>query len=276
MEWSADIGSYNGTAQIRWLKNNIVAGSPLTPYYSSETVLGDPRATSNCVYQATDSVTYNITSQDAFRTADIRLHFQCYVYIPGSMDWENQHSEGDSSADDTDGVNKDIRSTGTVTIEVFGGAVGGVVALAVVITAPTYDHLTSREQTEYTDIGMTAVGNSGAGSLQNQSTSYERLHTREKAVYTELGSAFPESKTQYVNQQTDPPAEGSNYEVPENQESSNEQRDYENETNPKKTQASTYEHVYTAPLGHQYTALGMYMSIVNWIKVVSITVKKCQ
>ncbi|XP_052806564.1 uncharacterized protein LOC128235809 [Mya arenaria] len=202
---------------------------------------------------------------------------------------------GDSS--DTEGVNKESMSKGTVTIEVFVGAVGGAVALAVVViaifvvsrryrlpcrhtsdntkrtkihrsnpvfvrqTAPTYDHLTSREQTEYTEIGMTAVGNSGAGSQHNQSTSYERLHTREKAVYTEIGSAFPESKTQYVNQQTDSPAAGSNYEVPENQESSNEPRDYENETNPKKTQASTYEHVYTTPLKHQYTALVQGMSV---------------
>ncbi|WAR05512.1 hypothetical protein MAR_020881 [Mya arenaria] len=200
MECSADIGSYNGTAQIRWLKNNIVAGSPLAQYYSSETVLDDPRATSNC---------------DAFRTADNRLHFQCYVYIPGSMDWEspeNQHSVGDSSADDTDGVNKDIKSTGTVTIEVFWGAAGGVVALAVVIvaivfinrryrlpdktkhtkiirsnpvfvrqTAPTYDHLTSREQTEYTEIVL-AVYKTKAPRMS--------VFTPEKKPYTQSWEVF--------------------------------------------------------------------------------------
>ncbi|XP_052803195.1 uncharacterized protein LOC128233527 isoform X2 [Mya arenaria] len=144
------------------------------------------------------------------------------------MDWEspeNQrqnfvfivYSVGDSSADDTDGVNKDIKSTGTVTIEVFWGAAGGVVALAVVIvaivfinrryrlpgrhtsdktkhtkiirsnpvfvrqTAPTYDHLTSREQTEYTEIVL-AVYKTKAPRMS--------VFTPEKKPYTQSWEVF--------------------------------------------------------------------------------------
>ncbi|WAR05874.1 hypothetical protein MAR_021243, partial [Mya arenaria] len=87
MECSANIGSYNGTAQIRWLKSNFVPGSPLAPYYSPDAVIGDAQALGNCVYQQTDSVTYNMTAQDAGRTADNRLHFQCYVDISGNPNW---------------------------------------------------------------------------------------------------------------------------------------------------------------------------------------------
>ncbi|XP_052803071.1 uncharacterized protein LOC128233436 isoform X2 [Mya arenaria] len=178
-------------------------------------------------------------------------------------------------------------STGTVTSGVFGGVVGGVVALAVVVvavliisrkyrisclkpsdserntkiqsnpvfetqTASPYEHLNTREKTEYTEIGMTAVGQSGVGSPNNETSSYERLHTRENAAFTELGVSPPESQTQFESQQTDSHTASSNYEVPDNQEPSKEPKDYGNGTNPKKTQASTY----TAPLEHQYTALG--------------------
>ncbi|WAR05935.1 hypothetical protein MAR_021304, partial [Mya arenaria] len=87
IECSANIGSYNGTAQIRWLKSNIVSGRPLAPYYSLDAVLGIPQSMGNCVYKQTDSVTYNMTAQDATRMADNRLYFQCYVYIPG-ISWE--------------------------------------------------------------------------------------------------------------------------------------------------------------------------------------------
>ncbi|WAR05933.1 hypothetical protein MAR_021331, partial [Mya arenaria] len=134
MECSANIGSYNGTAQIRWLKSNLVSGSPLAPYFSPDTELGDLQSTGNCVYQQTDSVTYNMTAQDAGRIAENRLHFQCYVYIP-SLYWETPddqrgnfkfivYSRGKTSHDDT---NVESSSTGTV--------IGGVVALAVIVVA---------------------------------------------------------------------------------------------------------------------------------------------
>ncbi|WAR05960.1 hypothetical protein MAR_021329 [Mya arenaria] len=142
-------------------------------------------------------------------------------------------------------------STGTVTSGVFGGVVGGVVALAVVVvavliisrkyrisclkpsdserntkiqsnpvfetqTASPYEHLNTREKTEYTEIGMTAVGQSGVGSPNNETSSYERLHTRENAAFTELGVSPPESQTQFESQQTDSHTASSNYEVPDN------------------------------------------------------------
>ncbi|WAR05750.1 hypothetical protein MAR_021119 [Mya arenaria] len=147
MECSANIGSYNGTAQIRWLKSNIVPGSPLAPYYIPDAVIGDPQSTGNCIYQQTDSVTYNMTAQDAARTAENRLHFQCYVYIP-SMNWETPedhrqnfkfivYSRGKTSHDDTNDTDfdKESSSTGTVTGGVFGGVVGGVVVVAAVVVA---------------------------------------------------------------------------------------------------------------------------------------------
>ncbi|WAR06021.1 hypothetical protein MAR_021390, partial [Mya arenaria] len=92
IECSANIGSYNGTAQIRWFKINLVSDSPLAPYFSPDTEIGDPQSTGKCVYQQTDSVTYNMTAQDAGRTADNRLHFQCYVYIP-SLNWETPEDQ---------------------------------------------------------------------------------------------------------------------------------------------------------------------------------------
>ncbi|WAR05901.1 hypothetical protein MAR_021270, partial [Mya arenaria] len=261
MECSANIGSYNGTAQIRWLKSNIVPGSPLAPFYSPDAVLGDPQSTGNCVYQQTDSVTYNIMAQDASRTADNRLHFQCYVYIPditeesGSESATTADPRRETSGDYTEQVTQVPTSTGTVTVELFGGVVGGVVALAVVVvavvfisrrywvpsrhtsdntentktqshpvfetqTAPPYDNLTSRERTDYTEIGMTADGPFGPN---NETSSYERLHIKENAAYTGL-------------------------------ESNNAQR-YEKEIQPRQTYASPYDHVYTAPLEHHYTPL---------------------
>ncbi|XP_052806491.1 uncharacterized protein LOC128235729 [Mya arenaria] len=263
MECSANIGSYNGTAQIRWLKSNIVPGSPLAPYYIPDAVIGDPQSTGNCIYQQTDSVTYNMTAQDAARTAENRLHFQCYVYIP-SMNWETPedhrqnfkfivYSRGKTSHDDTNDTDfdKESSSTGTVTGGVFGGVVGGVVVVAAVVVAvliisrryqfpcmqtpdnakntkiqanpvfetqaaSPYEHLTTGEQTEYTEIGMTAVGQSGAGSPNNETSSYERLHTGENAAYTELGVYSPVSQTQFKSQQTDSHTASSNYEVPDN------------------------------------------------------------
>ncbi|XP_052807065.1 uncharacterized protein LOC128236224 isoform X2 [Mya arenaria] len=261
MECSANIGSFNGTAQIRWIKSNILAGSPLTPYFSPDTELGDPQSADNCVYQQTDSVTYNMTAQDASRMADNRLHFQCYVDIL-SMNWETAvdrrgnfkfivYSRSKTSHDDTSVSDKKCSSKGTVTGGVFGGVVGGVVALATIVvavliisrryqfpcmqtsdnakntkmqsdpvvetqTASPYEHLATRAQTEYTAIGMTAVGQSGAGSPNNETSSYERLHARENAAYTELGAYSPESQTQVESQQTDSHTASSNYEVPAN------------------------------------------------------------
>ncbi|XP_052806063.1 uncharacterized protein LOC128235290 [Mya arenaria] len=261
IECSANIGSYNGTAQIRWLKSNIVSGRPLAPYYSLDAVLGIPQSMGNCVYKQTDSVTYNMTAQDATRMADNRLYFQCYVYIPG-ISWETPvdqrwnfkfivYSGGKTSHDDTDVVDKECSSTGTVTSGVFGGVVGGVVALAAIVvavliisrryqfpcvqtsdnakntkmqsdpvvktqTASPYEHLATRAQTEYTAIGMTAVGQSCAGSPNNETSSYERIHARENAAYTELGAYSPESQTQVESQQTDSHTASSNYEVPAN------------------------------------------------------------
>ncbi|XP_052803441.1 uncharacterized protein LOC128233681 isoform X2 [Mya arenaria] len=152
-------------------------------------------------------------------------------------------------------------------VVVVGGIVVGVVALAVAVMAyfqiprryrfpcrhtsdsasttvsqsnpvsqeaSSNEHLTTSEQTEYTEIGMTAVGPSSAGSLLNETTSYERLHNRENAAYVDLESC----QRQYVNQHPHSQTAGSNYEIPNNQESSMEPRDYDNGTNPKHTQVS--------------------------------------
>ncbi|XP_052803653.1 uncharacterized protein LOC128233838 isoform X2 [Mya arenaria] len=298
MECSANIGSYNGTAQIRWLKSNIVPGSPLAPYFSPDTVLGDPQSTGNCVYQQTDSVTYNMTAQDALRTAENRLHFQCFVYIPGSMTWETPEDDRGNfkfivySVDVTSVDNSGAVNSGAGSAGIVAGVVAGALAAIVIIVllvyflwyrrrssgddcnaknaaiqlnvnpvfetpiSPSNEHLTNQEQTEYTEIGIPADGQSGAARYKEENSSYEHLGSRERSAYTELGNSSRESPSQYVNQHTDSNATGSSYEVPDNQEPSKESRDYENEKDQyEHTPASTYDHVYTAPLEHQYSAL---------------------
>ncbi|XP_052806759.1 uncharacterized protein LOC128236012 isoform X3 [Mya arenaria] len=137
MECLANIGSYNGTAQIRWLKSNIVPGSPLAPYFSPDAVLGDPQSTVNCVYQQMDSVTYNMTAQDAGRTAENRLHFQCYVYIP-SMNWESPEDDRGNFkfivySDADSQPNTGPATAGTSNIgAIIGGVIGGLVAIIII------------------------------------------------------------------------------------------------------------------------------------------------
>ncbi|XP_052806758.1 uncharacterized protein LOC128236012 isoform X2 [Mya arenaria] len=138
MECLANIGSYNGTAQIRWLKSNIVPGSPLAPYFSPDAVLGDPQSTVNCVYQQMDSVTYNMTAQDAGRTAENRLHFQCYVYIP-SMNWESPEDDRGnfkfivySDADSQPNTGPATAGSGSAGV-IAGAVIGALVAIVIIV-----------------------------------------------------------------------------------------------------------------------------------------------
>ncbi|WAR05782.1 hypothetical protein MAR_021151 [Mya arenaria] len=194
MECSADIGSYNSTVQIRWLKSNIVAANSM----------GD------------SSDTEGVNKEDIVCLVGT-LQIGTHIYID---DLKKKNLV----------ANKITLITANVPYTYSEPTALCKKSNPVFVrqTAPTYDHLTSREQTEYTEIVL-AVNITKAPRMS--------VFTPEKKPYIQ--------RLEVLFQRTDSPAAGSNYEVPENQESSNEPRDYENETNPKKTQASTYEHFHS-------------------------------
>ncbi|WAR06182.1 hypothetical protein MAR_021551, partial [Mya arenaria] len=198
MECSANIGSYNGTAQIRWLKSNIVPGSPLAPYFSPDTVLGDPQSTGNCVYQQTDSVTYNMTAQDALRTAENRLHFQCFVYIPGSMTWETPEDDRGNfkfivySVDVTSVDNSGAVNSGAGSAGIVAGVVAGALAAIVIIVLLVY-FLWYRRRSSGDDCNAKNAA-IHAARYKEENSSYEHLGSRERSAYTELEEPSKESR----------------------------------------------------------------------------------
>ncbi|XP_052218375.1 adhesion G protein-coupled receptor L3-like [Dreissena polymorpha] len=70
---------------ISWKKSNIVAGSEMANYIPNTNEREDGQVVANgCLFEKTDSIMYNMTDQDAIRTSNNPLQFQCYISVPGS------------------------------------------------------------------------------------------------------------------------------------------------------------------------------------------------
>ncbi|XP_052217617.1 uncharacterized protein LOC127835301 isoform X2 [Dreissena polymorpha] len=70
---------------ISWRKSSIVAGSGIADYIPNNNEREDGQVVANgCQFEKTDSIMYNMTEQDAIRTSNNPLQFQCYISIPGS------------------------------------------------------------------------------------------------------------------------------------------------------------------------------------------------
>ncbi|XP_052217483.1 uncharacterized protein LOC127835199 isoform X3 [Dreissena polymorpha] len=70
---------------ISWKKSNIVAGSDMANYIPNNNEREEGQVVANgCQFEKTDSIMYNMTDQDAIRTSNNPLQFQCYISIPGS------------------------------------------------------------------------------------------------------------------------------------------------------------------------------------------------
>jgi hypothetical protein len=81
----ASLGTYS-FGEILWRKSEVKAGigiNKLSSYYPNQEdfIQGEVLA-NGCLFYKTDSFLYNITDEDATRTASNPLQFQCYVDVP--------------------------------------------------------------------------------------------------------------------------------------------------------------------------------------------------
>ncbi|KAH3815577.1 hypothetical protein DPMN_144105 [Dreissena polymorpha] len=71
---------------IVWRNSNIVTGSGMVNYIPNNNESEDGQVVANgCHFEKTDSIMYNMTDQDAVRTSNNPLQFQCYKSVPGSF-----------------------------------------------------------------------------------------------------------------------------------------------------------------------------------------------
>ncbi|KAH3815672.1 hypothetical protein DPMN_144203 [Dreissena polymorpha] len=70
---------------ISWKKSTIVAGSEMANYITINNEREEGQVVANgCQFKKTDSIMYSMTDQDAIRTSNNPLQFQCYIIVPGS------------------------------------------------------------------------------------------------------------------------------------------------------------------------------------------------
>ncbi|XP_052805647.1 uncharacterized protein LOC128235011 [Mya arenaria] len=92
LQCTAITGTFNTSVQIVWMKRSLENGSNLAPFSSDKHIIGEPKAIGMCEFEKTDSIIYDVTKEDAERTPENSLHFQCYVHIM-SIDWKTPEQQ---------------------------------------------------------------------------------------------------------------------------------------------------------------------------------------
>ncbi|WAQ94883.1 hypothetical protein MAR_007354 [Mya arenaria] len=87
LQCTANIGSFNSSVKIVWMKSSLDNSIQLVPFTSGNQIVGEPKAFGSCEFEKTDSLLYDVSVEDALRTSGNRFHFQCYVHIM-SINWK--------------------------------------------------------------------------------------------------------------------------------------------------------------------------------------------
>ncbi|WAQ94875.1 hypothetical protein MAR_007346 [Mya arenaria] len=128
LQCTANIGSFNSSVNIVWMKSSMDNDSQLVPFTSGKQIVGEPKAFGSCELEKTDSILYNVSQEDALRTSGNSFHVQCYVHIT-SIDWKTpeQHRPNFTFVVHLNDGNMDSQNTTKVIL----GIIGGVCALVI-------------------------------------------------------------------------------------------------------------------------------------------------
>ncbi|XP_052769837.1 uncharacterized protein LOC128209637 isoform X2 [Mya arenaria] len=127
LQCTANIGSFNSSVNIVWMRSSLDNESQLVPFTSGKQIVGEPKAFGSCEFEQNDSVLYNVSQDDAL-TSGNRFYVQCYVHIT-STDWKTpeQHRPNFSFVVHMNDGNE----TEAVDFKVISAIIGGVCALVI-------------------------------------------------------------------------------------------------------------------------------------------------
>ena len=99
LQCTANIGAYNNSAEIRFLKSKMDLGptggiqmAPYPTFGAAAQVRENPTQTGQCQWELKSHVFYNMTAQDATRPRNNPLKFDCYVVI-NSINYETPEED---------------------------------------------------------------------------------------------------------------------------------------------------------------------------------------
>ncbi|XP_052803706.1 uncharacterized protein LOC128233878 isoform X1 [Mya arenaria] len=191
LQCTANTGTFNTSVQIVWMKRSLQNGSNLAPFSSDKHIIGEPKAIGMCEFEKTDSIIYDVTKEDAERTPENSLHFQCYVHIM-SIDWktpEQQRRNFSFVVHSNDGNNDFQNDTNEINAyefpvnrTVISGIIGGVCSLVILGAAGI---LLKRKITMG---GCQKADEKSAETSRNPDAPVDTVPSaRDSEIYTEIG-----------------------------------------------------------------------------------------
>ncbi|XP_052806786.1 uncharacterized protein LOC128236029 isoform X2 [Mya arenaria] len=160
LQCTANIGSFKTSVKMVWMKSSLQNGGQLAPFSSGKQIVQEPKAFGSCEFDMTDTLFYNVSQEDALRTSDNDLQFQCFVHIT-SIDWktpekqrQNFHFLVYSNDENTLIQNETKTKEITANTTIMTGIIGGVCALVILGAAGMF----WKRKYAYQGVQKTAAG----------------------------------------------------------------------------------------------------------------------